>query len=80
MKNPRCGLVNHIGGFSYLDSVCPVRICLEDMDLAPVGEGDAAGEKLGRGQLVPGAVFVVTNQREATGRKLDPDLVGAAGM
>ena len=73
MKNPQCGPVNCIGGFSFL--FCPFGVCFVDVLLAPEGEGDAAGEELGGGQLIPGAVFVVAHQGKATGGELDPDLV-----
>ena len=48
--------------------------------LAVQGEGKGAGEELGGGAVISGAVFVVAYQGVAPGGKLDPDLVAATGV
>ena len=78
MKNPRCGPVNHIGGFSRLSG--PFGQGFKDHFLAPEGEGDPAGKEAGGGFFIPGAIFMVAHQRETPAGKLNPDLMAATGM
>ena len=48
--------------------------------LSPVGKGEATGEEHGGGAVVPGAVFVVAQERIAPAGKLHPNLVASAGV
>ena len=62
------------------DFFCPGgQICVI-FYAALVGEGDAAGVEHGRGNIVPGAVFVVAHQGIPPAGKLHPDLVTAPGV
>ena len=58
----------------------PIRQLFKAHLLTLPGEGDTAGKEHRGGTLVFRAVFVVTDQGEAPGGKLHPDLVAAAGV
>ena len=64
----------------FSSHVSPLRQCFEGHFLSLPGEGDLAGKQHRRSGRVPGTVFVVAHQGIAAGRKLDPDLVAAAGV
>ena len=61
-------------------SDCPFRGGFVPVDSAAEGEGDPAREQHRGGGFVPGAVFVVANQRVAAAGKLHPDLMASSGV